>query len=172
MVAPSSPSEPLHAAVPAEDTRLGDALERRAMSGSNLPFTIVDARAPDMPLVWVNSAFTESTGYSADEVLGTNCRFLQGPETDRIIAALPSTRPRRDGELAVVRSTVRAAAVDRRGNLWVSFTDPFTYVFDAQGDKIRTVQFRGVDVISPTGLFFTTGDRLLITPGLFEFDPR
>lgn len=87
MVAPSSPSEPLHAAVPAEDTRLGDALERRAMSGSNLPFTIVDARAPDMPLVWVNSAFTESTGYSADEVLGTNCRFLQGPETDRAAVA-------------------------------------------------------------------------------------
>ena len=99
-------------------------------------------------------------------------RRMQGPETDRIIAALPSTWPRRDGELAVVRSTVRAAAVDRRGNLWVSFTDPFTYVFDAQGDKIRTVQFRGVDGIAPTGLFFTTDDRLLVTPGLFEFDPR
>jgi hypothetical protein len=99
-------------------------------------------------------------------------RHMQGPETDRIIAALPSTWPRKDGELAVVRSTVRAAAVDRRGSLWVSFTDPFSYVFDAQGDKIRTVQFRGVDVISPTGLFFTTGDRLLVTPGLFEFDPR
>jgi hypothetical protein len=99
-------------------------------------------------------------------------RQMQGPETDRIIAALPSTWPRRDGELPVVRSTVRAAAVDRRGNLWVSFNDPFTYVFDAQGDKIRTVQFRGVDVIAPTGLFFTTNDRLLVTPGLFEFDPR
>jgi len=99
-------------------------------------------------------------------------RQMQGVETDRMIAALPATWPRRDGELAVVRSTVRAAAVDGRGNLWVSFTDPFTYVFDPQGDKVRTVQFRGVDVIAPTGLFFTTADRLLVTPGLFEFDPR
>jgi len=99
-------------------------------------------------------------------------RQMQGPETDRIIAGLPSTWPRREGELAVVRSSVRSAAVDLRGNLWVSFTDPFTYVFDPQGDKIRTVQFRGVDLIAPTGLYFTTGDRLLVTPGLFEFDPR
>jgi hypothetical protein len=99
-------------------------------------------------------------------------RRMQGVETDRIIEGLPATWPRRDGEIAVVRSTVRAAAVDRRGHLWVSFVDPYTYVFDPQGDKIRTVQFRGVDVIAPTGLFFTAENRLLVTPGLFEFDPR
>jgi sugar lactone lactonase YvrE len=98
-------------------------------------------------------------------------RRMQGVETDSIIDRMPSAWPRRSGELAVVRSTVRAAAVDRRGNLWVSFADPYTYVFDPQGDKIRTVQFRGVDVIAPTGLFFTGEDRLLVTPGLFEFDP-
>jgi hypothetical protein len=99
-------------------------------------------------------------------------RRMQGAETDRIIERLPAQWPRRDGELAVVRSTVRAAAVDRRGNLWVSFVEPYTYVFDPQGDKIRTVQFRGVDTIAPTGLFFTANDRLLVTPGLFEFDPQ
>ena len=99
-------------------------------------------------------------------------RRMQGAETDRIIERLPAQWPRRDGELAVVRSTVCAAAVDRRGNLWVSFVDPHTYVFDPQGDKIRTVQFRGVDTIAPTGLFFTANDRLLVTPGLFEFDPQ
>jgi hypothetical protein len=67
---------------------------------------------------------------------------------------------------------VRAAAVDRDGQLWVSFADPFTYVFDAQGDKIRTVQFRGVSLIAPAGLHFTAEGRLLVTPGLYEFDPR
>ncbi len=36
-----------------------------------------------MPLVWVNPAFTATTGYTAAEVLGTNCRFLQGLGTDR-----------------------------------------------------------------------------------------
>ena len=99
-------------------------------------------------------------------------RRMQGTETDRLIDGLPAQWPRRDGELAVVRSTVRAAAVDRRSNLWVSLADPYTYVFDPQGDKIRTVQFRGVDLIAPSGLSFTTEDRLLVSPGLFEFDPR
>lgn len=99
-------------------------------------------------------------------------RRMQGAETDKLIEGLPTQWPRRDGELAVVRSTVRAAAVDRRGNLWVSFADPYTYVFDPQGDKMRTVQFRGVDIIAPSSLTFTIEDRLLVTPGLFEFDPR
>nr|WP_240949264.1 SpoIIE family protein phosphatase [Cellulosimicrobium aquatile] len=53
------------------------------MSASEVSFTIADARAPGVPLVWVNPAFTATTGYAADEVLGTNCRFLQGPGTDR-----------------------------------------------------------------------------------------
>ncbi|NMF28106.1 SpoIIE family protein phosphatase [Cellulosimicrobium aquatile] len=71
------------AIAPAEAERLAAALERRAMSASEVSFTIADARAPGVPLVWVNPAFTATTGYAADEVLGTNCRFLQGPGTDR-----------------------------------------------------------------------------------------
>ena len=35
-----------------------------------------------MPLVYVNPGFERMTGYRADEVLGRNCRFLQGRETD------------------------------------------------------------------------------------------
>lgn len=84
MVASSAPSDPARAALaPAEAERLAAALERRAMSASEVSFTIADARAPGVPLVWVNPAFTATTGYAADEVLGTNCRFLQGPGTDR-----------------------------------------------------------------------------------------
>jgi hypothetical protein len=97
---------------------------------------------------------------------------MQGVEADAIVDRLPSRWLRREGELAVVRPTVRAAAVDPQGHLWVSFADPFTYVFDADGDKIRTVRFRGVDLMAPTGLFFTGDNRLLVTPGLYEFDPR
>jgi len=99
-------------------------------------------------------------------------RRMQGAETDVLIERLPARWPRQDGELAVIRPTVRAAAVDRDGHLWVSFADPFTYVFDQQGDKIRIVQFKGVELIAPTSLFFTTEGRLLVTPGLFEFDSR
>lgn len=42
---------------------------------------IADARAPGEPLVYVNHAFEQMTGYHADEVLGHNCRQLQGPDS-------------------------------------------------------------------------------------------
>ncbi|MDJ0895397.1 MAG: PAS domain S-box protein [Alphaproteobacteria bacterium] len=44
--------------------------------------TVSDMTAPDMPLVYVNQAFEKLTGYRAEEALGRNCRFLQGPDTD------------------------------------------------------------------------------------------
>ena len=42
---------------------------------------IADARLPDFPLIYTNESFLQMTGYSRDEVIGYNCRFLQGPET-------------------------------------------------------------------------------------------
>jgi len=39
---------------------------------------------PDNPLIYVNAGFERLTGYSADEVMGRNCRFLQGAETDTV----------------------------------------------------------------------------------------
>lgn len=47
------------------------------------PFGIAisDPHQPDMPLIYVNEAFTQQTGYRADEVIGRNCRFLQGAGT-------------------------------------------------------------------------------------------
>ncbi len=57
-------------------------LASRAVIASSTAFTISDATLPDNPLVWVNPAFEQITGYSAETVLGRNCRFLQGPGTD------------------------------------------------------------------------------------------
>ncbi|MDP3293083.1 MAG: diguanylate cyclase [Sulfuricurvum sp.] len=42
--------------------------------------TITDPSLPDNPLIYVNRAFTETTGYSAEDALGRNCRFLREPE--------------------------------------------------------------------------------------------
>jgi hypothetical protein len=100
-------------------------------------------------------------------------RHIEGREVDELVAKLPTTWPRRktsEGELPLVTPTVRAAAVDHTGQLWVSLVAPYTYIYDHDGDKIRTVQFRGAGIISPTGLFFGDHDRLLATPGLYEFD--
>ena len=97
-------------------------------------------------------------------------RRIQGRELDGAVSALPTTWPRRGGELPLVPPTVRAAAVDRHGNLWVSFVVPYTYVFDPDGDKIRTVQFRGAGLIAPGGLSFGPKGTLLVSPGLYVFD--
>jgi hypothetical protein len=101
-------------------------------------------------------------------------RVIQGREVDEIVAKQPTTWPRRRtefGEQPLVAPVVRSAAVDAHGNLWVSFTTPYTYVFDPDGDKIRTVQFRAAGLLSPSSLFFGKNGRLLVTPGLYEFAP-
>ena len=101
-------------------------------------------------------------------------RTIQGREIDPVVAAIPTRWPRRtvgDGELPMVTPTVRTAAVDGAGRLWVSFVVPVTYVYEADGEKVRTVQFRGAGVVAPSSLSFTSRGRLLITPGCYEFAP-
>ena len=68
-------------------------LRDRAVEASVNPVLIVNATDSDMPLVYVNRAFEHVTGYSRDEVLGVNCRLLQGddrdqPELDKIRRAI------------------------------------------------------------------------------------
>lgn len=46
-------------------------------------FAISDMQQPDQPLIYVNPGFTQLTGYTAQEVVGQNCRFLQGAERDQ-----------------------------------------------------------------------------------------
>jgi sugar lactone lactonase YvrE len=68
---------------------------------------------------------------------------------------------------------VRAAAVDPAGNLWVSFVQPYTYVYNPDGEKIRVVQFYGAGIIRPSGLFFAGPGQVLVAPGCYIFDvPR
>jgi hypothetical protein len=99
-------------------------------------------------------------------------RVVQGREIDPLIARIPDRWPRRSGgELPLVAPTVRTAAVDRSGKLWVSFVLPFSYVFDAGGEKVRTIQFRGAGIVSPSSLWFNDRGRLLVTPGCYEFSP-
>ena len=102
-------------------------------------------------------------------------RHIEGREIDALVAALPTTWPRRqtsEGLLPLVTPTIRTAAVGPDGHLWIAFTVPYTYVFDRDGDKIRTVQFRGAGIMTPVSLFFGRNGKVLVTPGLFEFATR
>ena len=45
-------------------------------------FVIADPSLPDSPIVFASDGFLDFTGYTREEILGRNCRFLQGPRTD------------------------------------------------------------------------------------------
>nr|AML78295.1 putative LOV domain-containing protein [Lantana camara] len=46
-------------------------------------FVITDPRLPDNPIIFASDSFLELTEFTREEILGRNCRFLQGPETDQ-----------------------------------------------------------------------------------------
>jgi PAS domain S-box-containing protein len=54
-----------------------------AIEMTRMPMIVTDPNKPDNPVVFANQAFLNTTGYEMDEVVGRNCRFLQGPGTDR-----------------------------------------------------------------------------------------
>lgn len=57
-------------------------LYKRALAATSCGIVISDARQPNNPVIYCNPAFLEITGYSYEDVVGRNCKFLQGPETD------------------------------------------------------------------------------------------
>jgi hypothetical protein len=99
-------------------------------------------------------------------------RLIQGREIDSFVANRPTEWPRRamGGQvLPLVPPTIRTAAADPQGRLWVSFVLPYTYIFDEDGDKVGSVQFEAAGILAPNSLSFPGGSRVLVTPGLYEF---
>ena len=77
---PLAAREQAQAAAAAAQTQAD--LRDQAIFATGMAFTMADAQAADRPLIWVNPAFTTTTGYSFEEAVGKNCRFLQGKLTD------------------------------------------------------------------------------------------
>ena len=116
-VAPVTDGDDIHAFVAIQDD-ITDRKERKqtlsrreqAISEAPVGISISDPDRPDNPMVYVNDAFVEITGYPREEAVGRNCRFLQGDNTDpetvaRIRKAIDAAEPvaveirnyRRDG---------------------------------------------------------------------------
>jgi PAS domain S-box-containing protein len=53
-----------------------------SLSAGQQNFVLSDPRLPDNPIVFATPGFYKLTGYTPEQVLGRNCRFLQGPGTD------------------------------------------------------------------------------------------
>ena len=91
--------------------------------------TLSDPDQPDNPIVYANAAFEMITGYEQDEIIGRNCRFLQGddreqPEIERIRESMRTHEPvtvtlrnyKKDGTLFYNRFSIRPL-FDRKGRL-------------------------------------------------------
>lgn len=68
------------------------------IENSPLAAVVSDPNLPDNPIIECNQPFLELTGYSRREVIGRNCRFLRGPDTepwltDKMREAINSPRP-------------------------------------------------------------------------------
>ena len=114
------------------DARL-QALRDRAVLATDICFTITDPRREDGPLVWVNPSFTRVTGYTAEESVGRNCRFLQGPATDRATVAGIG---RALGERRVITETVLNYRKDGTA-FWNQLS--ISPVFDGSGELVSFV---------------------------------
>ncbi len=55
----------------------------KSLSEAREGVAIVDALHPDLPLLYVNDGFAGLTGYAAEEIIGRNCRVLQGTDTEQ-----------------------------------------------------------------------------------------
>ena len=84
-------------------------LQELAIDAATNAIIIVDARAPDHPIVHVNRAFEPMTGTRAEEVIGRNCRFLQGDDRDQ-----PDLERLREAIAAGERSLGRCCATTAR----------------------------------------------------------
>ncbi|MBB3234774.1 PAS domain-containing protein [Phyllobacterium endophyticum] len=93
------PSPKLHGDDPAASSQQGfldrKELAAAAFERTRMPLVITDACEPDHPIVLANHSFLALTGYNADEILGQNCRILQGKGTS-------------PAAIAQIRATLRA----------------------------------------------------------------
>lgn len=101
-----------------------------AVKTTRMPMIVTDPNRPDNPIVFANPAFMGMTGYSPEELIGKNCRLLQGPDTDRdTIAELRrSIQQRRETAVEILNYKKNGAA------FWNAlFMSP---VFDSDGKLI------------------------------------
>nr|AML78915.1 putative LOV domain-containing protein [Athyrium filix-femina] len=80
---------------------------RDALHRAEFNFVLTDPRIEDNPIVYASDGFLQMTGYTAEEVLGRNCRFLQGPATNRhtIIEIRDAIREERACQVSILNYT-------------------------------------------------------------------
>ena len=125
-------------------------LKERALESTAEGVVIADCSKHDMPLIYVNNAFTEMTGYSYDEVVGKNCRFLQGPDTDTAAA----------GKIRKSISAEQPCKIEILNQQGIA--KPFSYMFTLNNDIAKARPGRNVNFKITALLLAFLGEQRLI----------
>lgn len=104
-----------------------------AISNASIGVVISDPHQPDNPIIYVNPAFTKITGYSEEQVIGSNLRFLQGPDTDPLAVDVVRTAIKERKSCSVVLLNYREDGTPFWNELTVN------PVFDEDGQLINYV---------------------------------
>jgi PAS domain S-box-containing protein len=145
----ASEVERLRAALPASGTPTADddadlvaiprqtldllRLKERAIDTVAEGITIADATLPDMPLIYINKAFSKVTGYPLEVVQGRNCRFLQGPGTEpKVVEQLRQAIAAGEPYVSEITN------YRRNGDPFINYLS-LTPVFSASGDLTHYV---------------------------------
>lgn len=112
-----------------------------AVETTRMPMIVTDPNRDDNPIIFANNAFLEMTGYAIDEIVGRNCRFLQGPETDRAVVKAVGEAVAAREEISVELINYRKDGSSFWNALFISpvYTDDgrLTYFFASQLDISR-----------------------------------
>jgi PAS domain S-box-containing protein len=150
----------------------------RALEASKMGITITDPNRAGNPIVYVNTAFLRISGYEQDEVIGRNCRFLQGVDTDLATIETISVGLKQQCEFSVLLKNYRKNGTafwnelhlspikDANGTLlyFIGFQNDVTARVLTE-ESLRYARSRQNDLIEASGDFFWEIDR----SGLFSF---
>ena len=160
-------------------------LRLKAIEAANNGIAIADMRMPSQPIIYTNPAFERITGYSASEMLGMNCRILQGEdkfqlEIAEISQAIQEGREckvllrnyRKDGSLFWNELSV-APVVDQDGLIthYVSSQNDVTdRVLAEENLRIRSMRLDAICTLSPDGVvaFDANGKLTNVNPAFLE----
>ena len=92
----------------------------RLVQGAQRSFCITDPSLDDNPIVYASNSFLEQTGYTLDQVVGRNCRFLQGPLTDRATVTKVRDHVERGQDVGVTILNYRADGTTFWNQLFVA----------------------------------------------------
>ena len=152
-------------------------LARQALQAADSAIVITDARKSGHPIVYVNHAFERTTGYSADEAVGRNCRFLQGtdraqPDLEKLRKAIRTRQSiettirnyRKDGSLYWNRLCV-SPILDKSGSVthFIGVQYDVTHLHEAEHALINERDFNSALLNTTHALIVVLDDRGKLT---------